>query len=80
MDKDKILKTALELIAFTEKNRLFANASEEELQGALLGGMLVFVHGGGDNSTACVTLEIAREVIRRFQPKAESVEVPVEHI
>lgn len=77
MEKDKALKTALELIAYTEKNRLFANASDEELQAALLGGMLVIVHGG-DKTAICVTLEVAREIIRRFQPKPESVEVPVD--
>lgn len=80
MDKDKALKTALELIAYTEKNRLFANASDEELQAALLGGMLAVLYGGDDKGMACITVEIAREIVRRFQPKAESVEVPVEHI
>lgn len=77
MDKDKALKSALELIAYTEKNRLFANASDEELQAFLLGGMLAIAQGG-DKTAICVTLEIAREVIRRFQPKSELVEVPVD--
>lgn len=79
MDKDKALKSALELIEYAEKNPIFKDVPDDELQKALLGGMLA-VAQGGDKTIACTTLEIAREVIRRFQPKPESVEVPVEHI
>jgi hypothetical protein len=80
MDKDKALSIALELIEYEEKNPLFSGVPDEELSKALLGGMLSLAHSGGDKTIACTTLEIAREIIRRFQPKAESVEVPVEHI
>lgn len=79
MDKDKILKAALELIEYAEKNPIFKYVPDDELQKALLGGILAIAQGG-DKTAICVTLEIAREIIRRFQPKAESVEVPVEHI
>lgn len=79
MDKDKALKSALELIEYAEKNPIFKYVPDEDLQKALLGGMLAIAQAG-DKTIACTTLEIAREVIRRFQPKSESVEVPVEHI
>lgn len=77
MDKDKALKSALELIKYAEKNPIFKDVPDDELQKALLGGMLAIAQGG-DKTAICVTLEIAREVIRRFQPKSESVEVPVD--
>lgn len=77
MDKDKALKSALELIEYAEKNPIFSSASDDELQKALLGGLLATARSG-DKTIACTTLEIAREVIRRFQPKPESVEVPVD--
>lgn len=79
MDKDKALKSALELIEYAEKYPVFKGVPDDELPKALLGGMLSITQGS-DKTAICVTLEIAREVIRRFQPKAESVEVPVEHI
>ncbi len=78
MDKDKALEIALDLIEYVEKNPVFKNVPDEELQGALLGGMLGVSESGGDKTIACTTLEIAREIIRRFQPKPESVEVPVD--
>ena len=77
MDKDKALKSALELIEYAEKNPIFKHVPDDELQKALLGGMLAIAQGG-DKTIACTTLEIAREVIRRFRPKTESVEVPVD--
>ena len=79
MEKDKALEIALELIEYAEKYPVFKGVPDEELSKALLGGMLAITQGG-DKTIACTTIEIAREVIRRFQPKAESVEVPVEHI
>ena len=78
MDKDKALSIALELIEYAEKDPVFKNIPDEELSKALLGGMLSLAHSGGDKTMVCTTLEIAREVIRRFQPKSESVEVPVD--
>lgn len=78
MDKDKALKSALELIEYAEKNPIFKDVPDDELPKALLGGMLSLAHSKGDKTIACTTLEIAREVIRRFQPKPESVEVPVD--
>ena len=80
MDKDKALEISLELIEYAEKDPVFKGVPDEELSKALLGGMLSLARNDGDKTIACTTLEIAREVIRRFQPKSESVEVPVEHI
>lgn len=80
MDKDKALSMALELIEYTEKNPVFSGVPDEELQAALLGGMLCIAQNPKDASTICITLEMAREIVRRFQPPQQTVEVPVEHI
>ena len=77
MDKDKALSIALELVEYAEKNPIYKDVSDEDLQKAILGGILAIVQGG-NKVMVCTTLEIAREVIRRFRPKTESVEVPVD--
>jgi hypothetical protein len=79
MEKDKILKAALEIVKLAEQNPIFKDVSDEELANALLGVMLTFVCSG-NKTTVCITIEIAREVIRRFQQPQQTVEVPVEHI
>ena len=68
----------MEIVKFVEQNPMFKDVPDEELANAMLGGMLSVVYGG-NNTKACLTLEIAREIIQRFQPQ-QTVEVPVEHI
>lgn len=80
MDKDKILKGALELIEHSEQNRIFKSVSDKELQNAFTGGLLCITQNPTDTSAICITLELAREIARRFQPPQQAVEVPVEHI